>query len=67
MGTPSGGLSMTRPDDSNTGLIYLKLKPKSGALITNSKILFSSFIISEGMGSLSLGVSNFVDAGDVLP
>lgn len=67
MGLPNGGLSMTRPDDSNTGLIYLKLKPKSGALITSNKILFSSFIMSEDMGALSLNVGNFVDAGDVLP
>jgi hypothetical protein len=65
---PPGSLSLSRAPNTNVGVVYVKLRAKTGAPAgTNSKVLFTSFEIGENIGVMSLDVSNFTEAGDVLP
>lgn len=62
---PANALSFTRPKKTNTGVIFLKLKPRSGG--GNSRMLQMSFIMSGETYNVTGDLSDFMDAGEVLP
>lgn len=63
---PAGALSLTRPKDTNTALIVIKLAPRVGET-GNSKVLYRSLIVGSSTTNMDGTLIDFKEAGEVSP